>query len=107
MGCHSGQNYAFTILGNLAVSLSNLLSGTVQLIKRAVQLKSGTVQLIKWDYPTYKWDYLACKWDIQVEQKVWSTYTSDLVRCNSPSAEKLATPDYFYFWLNYKWGAIT
>ncbi len=31
MGCHSGQNYAFTILGNLAVSLFNLLSGTSNL----------------------------------------------------------------------------
>ena len=31
MGCHSSQNYVFTILGNLAVSLSNVLSGTVQL----------------------------------------------------------------------------
>ena len=32
IGCHSGQNYAFTILGSLAVLLSNLLSWTVQLI---------------------------------------------------------------------------
>ena len=42
MGCRSGQNYAWTLLFNLAVRLSTLVSGTLQLV-------SWTVQLIKWD----------------------------------------------------------
>ena len=36
MGCRSGQNYAFTLLSNLAVRLFTLVSGTLQLV-------SGTV----------------------------------------------------------------
>ena len=39
-------SYAFTVLGNLAVSLSNVLSGTVQLNVGLSNLLSGTVQRI-------------------------------------------------------------
>ena len=46
MGCHSGQNYTFTISGNLAVSLFNILGWTVQLISGTVQLVSG---IFKWN----------------------------------------------------------
>ena len=56
MGCHSSQtmhSQLITILGNLAASLSNglswtvqFISGTVQFISWTVQFISGTVQLI-------------------------------------------------------------
>ena len=49
MGCHSSQtihSQLITILGNLAASLSNGLSWTVQLISATVQFISGTVQFI-------------------------------------------------------------
>ena len=61
MGCRSGQNYAWTLLCNLAVSPSTLVSGTLHLISGTVHLISGTVHFNKWDRSTYKWDWNQCR----------------------------------------------
>ena len=70
VGCRSGQNYAWTLLSNLAVRLSTLVSGTLQLV-------SGTVHLNKWDCPPYKWDCPPYKWDCSTYKWDCSTYKWD------------------------------
>ena len=66
---HSGQNYAFTILGNLTVSLSNLLSyqgggGGLHLTKSEIYVGQTFCPL---ECPTYKLDNPTYKLDSQKE----------------------------------------
>ena len=73
MGCHSGQNYVFTIIHNFG-----------QHRCFTVQLMSGAVQLVS---RTFK------------QNRKSDQHISDLVRL-SPPQWKSRLPDYFRFWLN-------
>ena len=80
MGCHSGQNYVFTIIHNFGQHRCF----TVQLMSRAVQLVSRTFK----------------------QNRKSDQHISDLVRLSPPPVEKSAAWLLPFLAEQYKWGAV-